>query len=213
MLINTLNEEESEEADDKVEEDTQKNQLPNSNAPSGSVQNQESSPILEPNDLGWPIALRKGVRQCTKHSISNFVSYDKLSSCMRSFVTKIEEETIPATFEEAIKDPRWCAAIDEELRALNKNQTWEIMKLPMGKKAVGCKWVFTIKYNPDGTVNKFKARLVAKGYSQTQGINYQETFAPVAKLNTIRILLSLAANLDWPLHLLDVNKCIPKWRS
>ena len=70
---------------------------------------------------------------------------------------------------------------------------------------MGCKWIFFIKYNADGSVNRYKARLIAKGFTQTYGIDYQETFAPVAKLNTIRVLLSLAANLDWPLHQLDVK--------
>ena len=73
------------------------------------------------------------------------------------------------------------------------------------KNMVGCKWVFMMKYNSDGTVERYKARLVAKGFTQTYGIDYHETFAPVAKLKTIRILLSLAANLDWKLHQLDVK--------
>jgi len=77
--------------------------------------------------------------------------------------------------------------------------------LPLGKRPVGCKWIFTIKHNADGSVNRFEARLVAKGFTQSYGIDYQETFAPVAKLNTIRVLLSLASNLDWPLYQLDVK--------
>ena len=88
----------------------------------------------------------------------------------------------------------------EEIRALEKNGTWEVMNLPRGKKPMGCKWVFTMKYKADGTVEWYKAHLVAKGFTQTYDIDYTETFAPVAKLNTIRVLLSLAENLDWPLH-------------
>ncbi|RVW45970.1 Soluble starch synthase 3, chloroplastic/amyloplastic [Vitis vinifera] len=77
--------------------------------------------------------------------------------------------------------------------------------LPVGKRPVGCKWIFTIKYKADGSVERFKARLVARGFTQSYGIDYQETFAPVAKLNTIRILLSLAVNQDWCLQQLDIK--------
>lgn len=90
------------------------------------------------------------------------------------------------------------------MNALKKNGTWEIVELPREKKIVGCKWVFTIKSKADGNVERYKARLVAKGFTQTYGIDYQETFAPVAKINSIRVLLSLAVNSSWPLHQLDV---------
>ena len=93
----------------------------------------------------------------------------------------------------------------EEIKALRKNRTWSLVELPKNKKTVGCKWLFNVKVKPDGSVERYKARLVARGFTQTYEVDYSETFAPVAKLNTIRILLSLAANLEWPLHQLDVK--------
>ena len=89
---------------------------------------------------------------------------------------------------------------------------WELVDLPRGKTIVRCKWVFTIKYKFDGSLERYKARLVAKGFTQTYGIDYLETFAPIAKLNSIRVLLSLAANFERPLQQLDVKKCISQWR-
>ena len=122
-----------------------------------------------------------------------------------TFVNQLSVVSIPNSVQEALKDPRWRKAMNEEMKALKKNSTWEVVDLPEGKIPIGCRWVFTIKYKADGTIERCKARLVAKGYTQTYGIDYMETFAPVAKINTIHILLSLAVNLDWPLHQFDVN--------
>ncbi|RVW88729.1 Retrovirus-related Pol polyprotein from transposon RE1 [Vitis vinifera] len=112
---------------------------------------------------------------------------------------------IPNSVQEALADPRWKAAMNEEMKSLQKNETWELIECPLGKKPVGCCWIYTVKYKADGSIERFKARLVAKGYTQTYGIDYTETFAPVAKINTVRVLLSLAANLDWPLQQFDVK--------
>ncbi|KAM2593818.1 hypothetical protein TB1_042916 [Malus domestica] len=95
--------------------------------------------------------------------------------------------------------------MEVEMEALQKNGTWNVVSLPQGKRPVRFKWVFTIKHKADETIDRYKVRLVAKGYTQTFGVDYQETFALVAKMNTIRVLLSLAANFDWPLKQFDVK--------
>lgn len=101
--------------------------------------------------------------------------------------------------------PEWKKAVEQEVQALENNTIWILTRLPYGKNPVGCKWIFTVKYKFDGSIDRFKARLVAKGFTQSYGINYQETFAPVAKLNIVLVLPSLAINQDWPLHQLDVK--------
>ena len=79
------------------------------------------------------------------------------------------------------------------------HKTWEIVERPKGKNIVECKWIFTLKYKANGSLERHKARLVARKYTQTYGVDYQETFALVAKMNTIRILLSLATHYNWQL--------------
>lgn len=93
----------------------------------------------------------------------------------------------------------------EELDALEKNATWELVDLPKGIKPISSKWIFKLKMNADGSVMKHKARLVAKGYLQTFGINYTDSYAPVSKVVTVRILLTLAAKQNWKVHQLDIN--------
>jgi hypothetical protein len=93
----------------------------------------------------------------------------------------------------------------EEMSALPKNKTCDLVQLPRGKKIAGFKWVFTMKQNPEGKVERYKARLVAKGYSQTYGIDYDEIFTVVTKMSTVRTLISCAVNFGWPLHQLDVK--------
>lgn len=104
-----------------------------------------------------------------------------------------------------MKHKHWREAMFTEMRALLKNMTWVKGKLPEGVRTVGCRWVFTIKQRPDGTIERYRARLVEKGYTQTYGVDYEETFSPVAKINTVRVLFSIVANKDWPLHQFDVT--------
>eukprot|EP00268_Persea_americana_P056077 TRINITY_DN6570_c0_g1_i4.p1 TRINITY_DN6570_c0_g1~~TRINITY_DN6570_c0_g1_i4.p1 ORF type:complete len:520 (+),score=81.62 TRINITY_DN6570_c0_g1_i4:3057-4616(+) len=111
----------------------------------------------------------------------------------------------PATFEEAVKSSAWREAMELEIKAIEKNGTWELTELPRGAKKIGVKWIFKTKLNERGEVHKCKARLVAKGYTQQAGIDYTEVFAPVARWDTIRMILALAANREWSVYQLDVK--------
>ena len=113
--------------------------------------------------------------------------------------------TTPTSVSEALAEPNWFMAMKDEYNALLRNNTWSLAPLPPGHVPIGCKWVFRIKQNPDGSVSKYKARLVAKGFHQQAGFDYSETFSPVAKPATIRVILTLALSKGWPLRQLDVN--------
>ena len=108
----------------------------------------------------------------------------------------------PSNFEEASKIPYWQEAIKVEVEALELNKTWTLVELPPNVKPIGCKWVYK---SPDGSVERYKARLVAKGYAQTEGLDYFETFSPVMKMTTIRVVLALASIMCWHVQQLDVN--------
>ncbi|KAJ3686893.1 hypothetical protein LUZ61_016057 [Rhynchospora tenuis] len=109
------------------------------------------------------------------------------------------------TFEEAVRDKKWKAAMDEEIAAIEKNDTWKLVELQEGSQPIGVKWVYKKKMNAEGKIERYKARLVAKGYRQKAGIDYDEVFAPVARMETIRLLISLAAQFKWPIYQMDVK--------
>ena len=123
-----------------------------------------------------------------------------------AYVVMVEE---PATFEEAISGSnasKWKTAIEEELKSLVENNTWEVCSKPEGRSIIGCKWVFKLKSpQVQGGAPRFKARLVAKGYSQKQGIDYHETFAPVIKYQSLRLILSIATERNMAVHQMDVK--------
>ena len=111
----------------------------------------------------------------------------------------------PISFQEAIANKKWKDAMDEEIRAIEKNDTWELTKLPKGHKPIGVKWIYKTKRKANGDVERHKARLVVKGYSQRHGIDYDEVFAPVVRLETIRLIIALAAHNHWKIHQMDVK--------
>ncbi|KAM0990119.1 hypothetical protein ACFX2C_008681 [Malus domestica] len=113
--------------------------------------------------------------------------------------------TEPQSFKVVVQSPEWIQAMDDEMAALVKQKTWRLVHLPPNKNLVGCKWIYKIKSNPDGSVARYKARFVAKGFSQEAGLDYHETFSPVVKPTTVRLLLSLAATKRWKLKQLDVK--------
>jgi len=117
-------------------------------------------------------------------------------------LTKIEE---PLGYHQAAGQPAWEDAMAKEIEAIEKNATWSLNTLPAGHKAIGLKWVFKLKKNSAGEVIKHKARLVVKGYVQQEGIDFDEVFAPVARLDTVHVILALAANQGWQVHHLDVK--------
>ena len=111
----------------------------------------------------------------------------------------------PLNYKEAVAYKEWRDAMQTELDAIEKNKTWQLVDLPPGHKAIGLKWVFKVKKDNLGKVVKHKARLVAKGFVQKHGIDFDEVFAPVARLDTVRLILALAAQHGWVVHHLDVK--------
>ena len=111
----------------------------------------------------------------------------------------------PTSYTEAARFPAWIDAIKSEIDSIERNGTWKLTELPQNKKEIGVKWVFKTKFNPDGSIFRHKARLVVKGFAQVAGVDYDDTFAPVARHDTIRLLLALAGQKKWKVYHLDVK--------
>jgi hypothetical protein len=112
---------------------------------------------------------------------------------------------IPSNYRSALKDPNWLSAMQEEYNALMNQNILTLVPRPTGANVVTGKWIFCHKFNTDGSLARYKARWVVRGFTQQQGIDYEETFSPVIKPATIRVVLSLANSKDWPIHQLDVK--------
>ena len=135
--------------------------------------------------------------------------YGMYNAFGRTYTTVIDEfDDDPASYSKAMASSvvnLWQKDMDAEIQSMYSNGVWTLVDPPEGIKPIGCKWVYKKKRGPDGNVETFKARLVAKGYTQKEGIDYDETFSPVAMLKTIRILLSIAAALDYEIWQMDVK--------
>ena len=111
----------------------------------------------------------------------------------------------PKTVKRALANKDWLTAMQQEYDVWLKNHTWDLVSLPPNRQAIGCKWVYRVKENVDGSINRFKARLVVKGFHLVHGFDFHETFSSVIKPVTIRVILTLALSYGWKLFQLDVN--------
>ena len=157
-----------------------------------------SAPLLSSSDSN---ASSSGIL----YPLSSYLSYDKLSTTHKAFSIALTINKELESYAQALLDPRWQAAMQAEIETLQANNTWVMTSLPPGKVPIGCKWVYKIKLKADGSVERYKAKLVAKGYTQTQGIDFYETFSPVVKFVTVKTLLALDAVQGWHLSQLHVN--------
>ncbi|MCH93196.1 retrovirus-related Pol polyprotein from transposon TNT 1-94, partial [Trifolium medium] len=139
----------------------------------------------------------------TPYPISHYHSYANLSVDHRKFALSLTADEEPASYNQASMHECWVQAMDVELQALAQNKTWIFVDAPPNIKPIGSRWVYKVKHKADGTIERYKARLVAKGYNQVEGIDFFETFSPVAKITTVRTLIALAAINSWHLHQLD----------
>ncbi|KAJ7954574.1 Retrovirus-related Pol polyprotein from transposon TNT 1-94 [Quillaja saponaria] len=169
------------------------------NLPADTVDVPDDSPSVpitsRASDPASPPILRRGTHLTRNpYPIYNFLSYHRLSSPYYAFVSSLSSISVPKSTSDALAHPGWWQAMVDEMNALHTNGTWELVSLPSGKSTVACKWVYTVKVHPDGSIDRLKARLVAKGYTQIYGVDYSETFSPVAKITSVRVMIIMGFN-------------------
>ena len=111
----------------------------------------------------------------------------------------------PTSYEEVSHKKEWVEALTEEYQLIMKNDVWDIVPKPKNKSVVSSKWIYKIKHAADGSIENYKARFVVRGFSQKEGINYEETFAPVARYTSIKAIMKLSSMMKWDSHRMDVN--------
>lgn len=179
----------------------------------------EKSPVAEPEEgnkspntaaaqTSRPVRQRKTPAWMREYvsgesSMQENVSGKETSEEEAAMMTMTEDD--PVTYEEAVKSKKWRDAMEKEVDSIERNDTWGLCKLPKGVIPIKVKWLYKTKLNEQGKIEKYKARLVAKGYTQQYGIDYTEVFAPVARMDTIRLILATAAQNKWEVFQLDVK--------
>ncbi|KAG7552453.1 Integrase catalytic core [Arabidopsis thaliana x Arabidopsis arenosa] len=184
-------------------EETEENENQNSDEESGE-ENSENVPETEPSvaqESATPTLRRSGRETKQPSYLHDYILLAEIET--ERLLLSLNEE--PWDYDEAKELKEWRDACQEEIISIEKNKTWDLVSPPTGTKPIGLKWVFKIKRNANGSINKYKARLVAKGYVQKHGIDYNEVFAPVARIETIRFIIALAASHGWEVHHLDVK--------
>jgi hypothetical protein len=149
-----------------------------------------------------PQPMRRSQRERRSVIPNNYVVY------MNEDVNNIGKMHDPVSYKEAMKSEnslKWREAMEEELRSMSSNDVWDLVEIPDGAKRVGCKWVYKMKYDSKGKIERFKARLVAKGFTQREGIDYTETFSPVSNKDSFKIVMALVAHYDLELHQMDIK--------
>jgi hypothetical protein len=169
------------------------------------VQEPPQMTILHKRMSAWARELiqdgeKYGVPQGTTRQVKRTKPFSSYTALMCDL---LEEE--PTCFEEAIQRKEWVDSMTEEYQSIMKNEVWEIVLRPKNKDVVSSKWLFKIKHVVDGSIEKNKARFVARGFFQKEGIDYEETFAPVARYTLIKTIIALAAKMKWKLHQMDVK--------
>ena len=182
------------------------NQVVQESAPNIDISEQTTLPRRNPpRERHPPAKFRDYIAAAVRYPPEKFLSYQNLSTSHLAYLTAISSVHEPKNFHEANSQPMWRKSMDDELKALEETNTWNIVHLPPGKHVVGCRWVYRFKFNPDGSIERPKSRVVAQGFTQHFGVDYKETFAPVAKMSTVKVLLSVAANHGWSLSQMDVK--------
>ncbi|KAL8155990.1 hypothetical protein AgCh_001157 [Apium graveolens] len=182
--------------DEKSEErDDSSNDTGEENADDGS---EETSPEIEPRN-------RRASRWMNDYIPGECLSDEEEEEQTHLVLFAHVVHSDPTSFDEAVTEEKWRTSMDVEIKSIEKNRMWDLMELPKGAKKIGVKWVYKTKLNELGEVEKCKARLVAKGYAQEYGIEYKEVYAPVARMDTVRMILALAVQRGWSVFQLDVK--------